>query len=141
MTQPKLADLQDTVQSPQKLTSLQDYYQNSRSFLHLVSELTRIVSPTKNHYIFYQYSETENFRITRPINTRLFIETVQNFDAAWQQFLQFLFDLRHHQEQIACLPSAVTYLKTSAINKIIYTIQQAIGCISVSLPNANQVRK
>lgn len=141
MTQPKLADLQDAVQSPQKLTSLQDYYQTCQSFLHLASELTRIVSPTKNHYIFYQYSQTENSQITRPINTRLFIETVQNFDVAWQQFLQFLFDLRQYQEQIACLPSAVTYLKTSAINKIVYTIQQSIGCISDSLPNSNQARK
>ncbi|OAN45038.1 hypothetical protein A6A03_02470 [Chloroflexus islandicus] len=141
MTQTKLADLQDAVQIPQKLTSLQDYYHTCQSFLNLISELTRIVSPTKNHYIFYQYSQAENFQITRPINTKLFIEIAQEFDVAWQQFLQFLIDLRQHQEQITCLPSAVTYLKTSPINRIVYTIQQAIGCIGDSLPNSNQARK
>ncbi len=52
MTQTKLADLQDAVQIPQKLTSLQDYYHTCQSFLNLISELTRIVSPTKKLLYF-----------------------------------------------------------------------------------------
>ncbi len=112
-----------------------------KAFLILYLNLRGSYRQLKNCYIFYQYSQTKKSQITRPINTRLFIKTVQNFDVAWQQFLQFLCDLRQHQEQIACLPSAVTYLKTSPINKIVYTIQQAIGCIGDSLPNSNQARK
>lgn len=138
-----LADLQEAIQNTQKLTSLQDYYQICRKFLDLIpkTQIQRIVSQNRNNYIFYQYHQTTHFQITRPINTRLFIETVQDFDNAWQQFLFFLAELRHYQEQITCLPSVNAYLSASAINKLVYTVQQAIGCISDSLPNPNQARK
>lgn len=87
-----LADLQEAIQNTQKLTILQDYYQICRNFLDLILKLkyTELYHKTEITIIFYQYHQTTHSQITRPINTRLFIEIVQDFDDAWQQFSFFL---------------------------------------------------
>ena len=55
---------------------------------------TRIISPTYNNYVFYQYDETYGYKITRPLNTSLFIESETEFNGAFQRFKSFIADLK-----------------------------------------------
>jgi len=98
MIEPTLADLQASVQDRLAFKSLADYVALCRSFLALLERIrpTRIVSPTHPNYIFYQYGETHSHRITRPLNTHLFIENEQSFLAAFNMCLGFLDELKTH---------------------------------------------
>ncbi len=98
MIEPTLADLQVSVQDRLAFRNLTDYLTLCSSFLELLERThpTRIVSPTHPNYIFYQYDETHSHRITRPLNTHLFIENEQSFLAAFNMCLGFLDELKTH---------------------------------------------
>ena len=144
MTANGLSELQKAVQNKASF-SLNDYFTLCFDFLTMINTTrpTRIVSPSpqNKHYIFYQYGSAYNDKITRPLNTYLFIESAEDFKLALERFMSFLSDLRLYQEKVTVRSGSQTYIETGEINKVIYTMQQAIGCVGDSFENANQARK
>ncbi|ACL25122.1 hypothetical protein [Chloroflexus aggregans] len=138
-----LVDLQTSVRDTSAFNRLQDYYQLCKAFLVLMQKMqpTRIISPTHNNYMFYQYNEDYGYRITRPLNTNLFIESENEFNTAFQRFMSFLADLKQHQDAILNQEGARGYIETAEINRVVYTVQQSIGSIGDSFENPNQSRK
>ncbi|QIK38170.1 hypothetical protein GWK36_09485 [Caldichromatium japonicum] len=138
-----LVDLQTSVRDTSAFNRLQDYYQLCKAFLGLMQKMqpTCIISPTHNNYMFYQYDKDYGYRITRPLNTNLFIESENEFNTAFQRFMSFLADLKRHQDAILDQESARRYIETAEINRVVYTVQQSIGSIGDSFENPNQSRK
>jgi hypothetical protein len=122
---------------------LGNYFALCEAFLEFISETnpTRIISPTHNNYIFYQYSQDFQYKITRPLNTNLFIESLDDFKSSSERFSNFLVDLKKHKEKLSSQRAYKKYIETRSLNKIIYTIQQAAGSIADSFENPNQSRK
>lgn len=143
MTDHTLNDLQVSVQDRAAFKNLTDYMTLCEAFLAFLERThpTRIVSPTHRNYIFYQYDETYDHKITRPLNTDLFIESVDVFHHAFDRFIDFLIDLKQYQEVVIDKPGSNEYIKSNDINKIVYTLQQSIGSIGDSFHNPNQSRK
>lgn len=143
MTKVTLFDLQASVQDKSAFNILADYLQLCEAFLGFVkrTQPTRIVSPTHNNYIFYQYDEKYGYRVTRPLNIDLFIESVDDFKVAFERFILFLDDLKKHQETVIDRANLRKYIETGEINKVVYTVQQSAGSIGDSLDNPNQSRK
>jgi hypothetical protein len=143
MTQITLADLQATVTDQSAFRELGHYFALGYAFLEFIEKTrpTRIISPTNPHYVFYQYDEIYNYRITRPLNTNLFFESANSFNIAFERFITFLGDLKTLQETIASQDTQQKYLAFNEINKVVYTIQQGIGSIGDSFDNPNQSRK
>lgn len=143
MTAVTLHDLQVSVQDKAAFNTLADYANTSQTFLELVSgtQPTRIISPTHNNYVFYQYDETYGYKITRPLNTNLFVESSHKFELAFARFMAFLADVRKFKDIIAERKSSQDYIASNEINKVVYTVQQAIGSIGDSFGNPNQSRK
>jgi hypothetical protein len=141
---PALLDLQASVQDRTGFIKLEHYRRIGAAFLTFLAEvkLSRIKSPTPPHnYIFYQYSEEQANKITRPLNSNLFIESPLVFAEAFDRFVAFLADLKKTQEKTVERKSVKTYLATNEINKVIYTAQQSIGSIGDSFRDSNQARK
>ncbi len=143
MTAVTLADLQASVQDRSAFGTLSDYFTLCDAFLRLVKSTrpTRIVSPSHHNYIFYQYDETYGHRITRPLNVDLFIESASDFRVAFERFIAFLADLRQYQESAAGRKGSKSYVESKEINKVVYTVQQAVGSVGDSFNNPNQSRK
>jgi hypothetical protein len=80
-------------------------------------------------------------RITRPLNTELFIETADDFRTIFERFVDFLSDLKKLEKSIVDHAAKRVYLETNEINKVVYTIQQSVGSIGDSFDNPNQCRK
>src|SRR6266508_2199408 len=102
---------------------------------------TRIVFPSHRNYIFYQYDEVYGHKITRPLNSDLFIESAHDFQIAFERFAGFLDHLKQQHQIVAEGQGGRQYIDSREINKVVYTIQQAIGSIGDSFDNANQTRK
>jgi hypothetical protein len=140
-----LADLQESVQDRSAFGSLNDYFKICHAFLSLVKKKktrpTRIISPSHLNYIFYQYGKNYAHKITRPLNVDLFFESITDLKNAFERFVDFLADLRRHQERARNRKGNRRYVASKEINKVIYTVQQAIGCIGDSFENPNQSRK
>jgi hypothetical protein len=136
-------DLQASVQDKEAFTQLEDYYTLSHTFLKLLPEIqpTRIVAPNDHRYIFYQYGEIHGHKITRPLNSDLFIETADAFHRAFERFISFLDDLKRNGQAITEMALARQYLATNEVNQVIYTCQQIIGSIGDSFTSPNQSRK
>ncbi len=143
MTAISLVELQHTILTEQSFASLNAFAQVCEAFLTYITEtgLTRIVSPRTPNYIFYQYPADNDYKITRPLNTNLFIESPLTFVQAYEGFMGFLHDLRKFQGQSASKQIIQSYIIAGAVNKVVYTLQQTVGCIGDSLVNANQARK
>lgn len=143
MTAVTLHDLQASVQDKTAFRTLADYAYIGQTFLEFVSKTqpTRIISPTDKNYIFYQYDETYDYKITRPLNTALFIESSHEFGLMFARFTAFLTDVRQYQHTITRRKNAQAYITSNEINKVVYTVQQAIGSIGDSFANPNQSRK
>jgi len=118
MIEPTLADLQVSVQDRLAFRNLTDYLTLCSSFLELLERThpTRIVSPTHPNYIFYQYDETHSHRITRPLNTHLFIENEQSFLAAFNMCLGFLDELKTHLKILINQENALHWATLRAFN-------------------------
>jgi len=138
-----LGDLQESVQDKSAFKALADYSKICKEFLVFMRKTrpTRIVSPSQSNYIFYQYGEVYGHKITRPLNANLFIESVKDFKNAFEIFMALLADLKEHQEAAIEKKDWKRYVESKEINKVVYTIQQAIGCIGDSFDNPNQSRK
>lgn len=138
-----LEDLQESVRDTSAFGNTDDYFKVCHSFLMLMESIkpTRIISPSHQNYIFYQYPSGYNHRITRPLNTNLYIESSKEFNNYVDVFKDFLHDLRTEQELITNVSKWNKYIDANFVDKMIYTIQQSIGCIGDSFDNPNQSRK
>ena len=138
-----LADLQASVLDKSAFGELDHYLTLCDAFLSLLEETqpTRIVSPTHHNYVFYQYDEAYGHRITRPLNTNLFMESAKGFRTALERFIAFLADLKKLERAILDQGTTLDYLDSKEVNKIVYTIQQTVGSIGDSFDNPNQSRK
>lgn len=143
MSELTLSDLQVSVQDTTAFHSLDDYLRIGREFLAFLarSQPVRIVSPSHPNYIFYQYEPAYGHKITRPLNTNLWLETVQALQAAFDDFRALLDDLKQRQEAMVDSPGVQALLASKLPDKVVYTIQQSVGCIGDSFENANQSRK
>lgn len=124
-----LHDLQASVQDRSAFVQLADYLKMSQAFLTYLqaSNPTRIISPSHNHYIFYQYSKNDGYKITRPLNSNLFIESPEEMKDKFERFISFLGDLKKFQNRIVDNDSYKSYIESREIDKVIYTLQQSIG--------------
>lgn len=138
-----LGDLQESLADKFGFRQLADFEKFCASFLALISKdrPTRIISPSHQHYIFYQYSKTHGHAITRPLNAHLFFESGDKFSKAFGRFVEFLGDLKNHQQAAADGRGRRQYLGTKEVNRVVYTLQQSAGCVGDSFENANQSRK
>jgi len=143
MKEVTLADLQESVQDRSAFRTLADYLTIGRTFLAFVKKtrLTRIISPSHPNYVFYQYGEDYGHKITRPVNIDLFIESTTDFKRAFERFVVFLNDLEQYREAATNRKGNRQYVASKEINKVVYTVQQAIGSIGDSFNNPNQSRK
>ncbi|TEU16595.1 MAG: hypothetical protein E3J21_10250 [Anaerolineales bacterium] len=143
MTGITLADLQASVRDRSAFGELGHYFTLCHTFLTLIEKTqpTRIISPTHHNYVFYQYDEAYNHRITRPLNANLFLESAGDFKIAFERFVAFLADLKRFQEAIIDQDTKRDYLDSNEINKVVYTVQQSVGSIGDSFDNPNQSRK
>ncbi len=137
-----LTKLQRIVRDRSAFEDLQSYNAICFDFLQYIemAHPTRIVSPTRTNYIFYQYSESHSHKITRPLNTNLFIASASEFHEAFERFIAFLSDLKIYGS-IPDRGASRKYAESNEINQVIYTMQQSIGSIGDSFENANQSRK
>ena len=138
-----LYDLQESVKDNSAFGRIDDYQKICSTFLEVVQDIkpTRIVAPNDHRYIFYQYGKDYDHKITRPLNSDLFIESQLDFQKGFERFGTFLDDLRQKQASITNHSNIQEYLSTNEVNKIVYTIQQSIGSIGDSFTNPNQSRK
>lgn len=143
MSQATLGDLQESVRDRSAFKSLDDYLIIGRSFLEFLcrEQPTRIVSPAQLNYAFFQYGSDFGHKITRPLNTSLLIESAVDFEGEFGRFMAFLADLRKHQGIPETQPGSKQYVASRAVNRMIYTIQQSIGCVSDAFDDTNQSRK
>lgn len=143
MTNITLDDLQVSLKDKTAFTELGHYFTLCQTFLTVVDQIkpTRIISPTSQNYIFFQYDKKHNHKITRPLNTNLLIETATEFQTAFERFIDFLVDLKKFQKSITDQNAKQSYLESKELNKVVYTIQQSIGSIGDSFDNPNQARK
>jgi hypothetical protein len=143
MTDTSLDDLQRLVRDGTGFTTLADYLTTCLKYLAFVNEThpTRIISPSHHNYIFYQYSKDYSHRITRPLNADLFIESEAQFKQAFERFILFLADLKRSHSNAIDRPGSKEYIQSKEINKVVYTLQQALGGISDSFDSPNQSRK
>jgi hypothetical protein len=138
-----LEDLQENVKDKSAFGKLDDYHTICSAFLQFIgnSKPTRIISPSHQNYIFYQYHQRYKHKITRPLNADLFIESTDTFDQAFARFIAFLADLKRYQVAVITRKGIRKYIKSKQINQVIYTIQQSIGSIGDAFDNPNQTRK
>jgi hypothetical protein len=138
-----LHDLQASIQYMAAFRELGHFFTLSEAFLEFIASTnpTRIISPTHNNYVFYQYTQDFQYKITRPLNTNLFIDSLDEFKASFERFIDFLTGLRKYREKIIRQRAYKKYIEMGSVNKIVYTIQQTAGSIADSFENSNQSRK
>lgn len=143
MTATSLGDLQASVIDRSAFTSLEDYLRLCSAFLSYVENYqpTRIISPSHPNYVFFQYGQDHGYKITRPLNSDLFLAEAAVFRGAFDRFTALLGDVRAAGTGDALGVVQADYLASNEINRVIYTLQQSIGCIGDSFENPNQSRK
>lgn len=136
-----LGELRQRVVGDAGLRSSPDFADLVEAFLRILPEMStaRIVSPTDHTYIFFQFGASQGFKITRPLNSSLFIESPDTFRIAFKRFMTFLAGLRSTGPGYSQTSNA--YIVSREIDRVVYTIQQSIGCIGDSFESANQARK
>lgn len=118
-------------------TTLQGFINFCRAYLEFIATdgnlQAVIVSQNENHYHFWQYDESGNYQITRPINSKLMYQAGE-FDVVSRSFIQILQNLRETKADASLRAS---------LNNTIYTIQQSIGAALDGLPagESNRARK
>ncbi len=143
MTATSMGDLQASVVDRTAFTSLEDYRRLCGAFLDYIenTQPTRIVSPSHPNYVFFQYGQDHGHKITRPLNSNLYLEEAVTFGSVFDRFTALLGDLREAGGGDALDAVHAEYLASNEINRVIYTLQQSIGCIGDSFDNPNQSRK
>ena len=139
----RLHDLQNMVTDSKAFPDLDAYFHVALSFLKFIEETkaTRIISPTEQQYVFYQFGGDFQHRITRPLNTLLFWENARLLKDGFRRLLDFLSDLKAKGSAAAAMSKHRRLIRGNGINRAVYTVQQAIGSVSDSLENPNQARK
>ena len=143
MTEVTLEDLQASVLDRSAFKTLDEYQQLCSAYVEFVARTqpTRIISPSHPNYIFYQYGTGHGHKITRPLNADLYFEEQDQLDQAFERFGDFLSDLKSYQENVVNQPGRSQYVASNEINRVIYTVQQTLGCVADSFDNSNQARK
>lgn len=143
MTDDVLLDLQESVKDTSAFSTLDDYGKICFNFLKLLETTnpTRIISPSHNNYICFQYSKKYSNKFTRPLNTDLFIENSTAFEESFCNFIEFCEDIKTEKVSIVDNVKWKEYLALKELLKIVYTLQQSIGSIGDSFDNPNQSRK
>jgi len=138
-----LDDLQERVNDKNAFGNLNDYRLICTDFLNLIEKTkpTRIVAQKQPDYIFYQYGEEYKYKVTRPLNTNLFHKSASAFNDAFDRFIDLLTIIKKHKGQTPLQKEAREILDLNEVNKVIYSMQQSIGCIGDSFEIANQSRK
>ncbi|WP_028458973.1 hypothetical protein [Chloroflexus sp. Y-396-1] len=97
MSEGTLSDLQVKIQDKSAFGKLDDFYTLCDAFLAFIYRHSpaRIISPNRRHYVFYQFDRLHSYRITRPLNTNLFIDRPDQFQQEQKQFTDFLGKLAH----------------------------------------------
>lgn len=92
-----------------------------------------IVARNETNYRFFQYNESAEFSITRPINSNL-MYGVEEVDSAYSQFRYSLKHIREIENDLEARDN---------INRYVYTLQQSIGAALDALPasDSNRARK
>lgn len=95
MSETTLEDLQASVINKTAFTTLADYHRVCVAYLSFLNDTppTRIVSPSQPNHLFYQYSQEQRHKITRPLNADLLIPDPDVFSAFFERFVTFLADL------------------------------------------------
>jgi hypothetical protein len=143
MTGHTMGDLQESVRDRTAFRGLDDYLMVSRAFRAFIEEdrPTRVVSPSQPNYVFYQYARDYGHRITRPLNTDLLIESPTTLERELERFMDLLSALRQYREAAADRVGHRSFAEANGVNRVVYTIQQSIGCIGDSLEDVNVSRK
>lgn len=143
MTTFTLDQLQTSIQDKSAFGQLEDYAILGHAYLTYLEEAqpTRIISPYDQRYVFFQYSEAYDHKITRPLNSNLYMESAKTFQTAFDRFGAFLEDLRQYEASIVDYKPVQAYLASNELNELIYTVQQTVGNIADSFRNPNQARK
>jgi hypothetical protein len=116
--------------------TIQGYIDFAGSFIEFTKDnlQARIVSRNEPHYQFFQYGSYASYQVTRPINTHLMCGP-NEFQAQCCMFTDVL----------GALSCGITPEQESrqAINRLVYTLQQAIGATFDGLPagRSNRARK
>lgn len=138
-----LFDLQASLLDKEGFQSLEDYPKFTLEFLDYVTQAqpTKIISPTAANYIFFQYDADFGNRITRPLNIDLFVQSKQEFEELFHE-LEYLLNIgKETQGSLLQDVRCQQFIEKNGVNKVIYTMQQVIGCVSDSFENSNQARK
>jgi hypothetical protein len=137
-----LRTLQKKVCDREAFKRIEEYEDVACRFLRFISKSqpTRIVSPSSHNFVFYQYGKTFGHHITRPLNTDLFIEDEQRFKRVLRVFHDILCAVKKAGANSEKVLKAYGFDPLD-IDRIVYTIQQAVGSIGDSLPDPNQSRK
>jgi hypothetical protein len=145
MKKATLGDLQESLADKSGFKQLADYAKFCSAFLSLLEmeRPTRIISPSPSngHYVFYQYNKANRNKITRPLNTKLFFESGEELLAAFERFIDFLGELKKHKGATTHSKVRSQYVDSNEINRVVYTLQQSVGCVGDSFENENQSRK
>ncbi len=116
--------------------TLQNFIDFTKEYLDFISHHLQavIVSQNEHHYNFYQYDETGNFQITRPINADL-MYNANTFELAIKKYMELLPNLRDIKPE--------TPSENMILNKVTYTLQQSIGAAldAIGGGKANTTRK
>ncbi len=119
-------------------TDLDHYRLFGSAFLEYVEakQPTLIHAPNDLRYRFYQFGQEYGRAITRPLNFDLWIEKPTDFREAFDRMLDAL------DTAASDGPNAVSsYRGSGEMRRVLYTSQQAVGCVADSLGNSNQSRK
>ena len=131
----RIADLYEMARDKKRFADLNAYIDFARRFIDFVVEpvnVSAVITSVNEHcYKFIQYKEDAGYHITRPINADLFMTQGEKLT----ELTAFLARGRG----IAELAADDRVL----LNKIVYTLQQSVGCALDALPAgaANAARK
>lgn len=135
-------DLKKVVRDTSGFQTLEGYSHFTGAYLAYLemAGLTRIISPTQKNYFFYQYDSANSNHITRPLNHNLWLKSA-DFDGAFDRMTRFLVKLRHQEKALMETPEGQEYVAAGELNRVVYTLQQSIGCVGDAFEDANQTRK
>jgi hypothetical protein len=120
----------------EKFKTLKMYIDFCQEYLDFVASgklQAVIVAQNENHYRFWQYDDSADYQITRPINSNLMYQAGE-FEAIRKTFIDTLQNIRDIKSDEGL---------RSSLNNTIYTIQQSIGAALDGLPSgeSNTARK
>lgn len=132
-----LSPLQEGLVDLDGFAELAHYRSFGAAFLEYVEahRPTLIHSPSDPRYRFYQYGEEYRHAITRPLNFDLWVARPGDFRAAFDRMLDALAEAERQPD------GASRYAATGEMRRVLYTAQQAVGCVADSLGNSNRARK